>query len=665
MLYDPASARYRQPGAFTSDMFGILGCLQNRHGILAGFLSQQQQFNRVECIFDPLSLRSHKFAKHAALAPVLRMRAAGDDVILSPGDVMVSDWACLQFVEIDRERPIDPYLNAVAAEHRLDARGRRNDLPAEVSPPQNGWCSWYFFYQNITETNLRANLKTASALHTTLPLDLFQIDDGFETRVGDWFDFRPGFPNGVAPLAAEIRKSGFMPGLWLAPFILQPSSVTAKEHPEWLLRNQGRPVNAGFVWDSLTYALDLTHPDALGYATGVVHRAVHEWGYEFIKLDFLYAGALAGQRYRSSKTRAQILRHALQGLRDAAGANTILLGCGCPLGPAIGLMDVMRIGPDVDQRWKPSFAPLYKVSPTLNDLIFDPETNMPSARNAINNILTRLQLHQRWWINDPDCLVLRETSNLSFAEVQTLATAIFMSAGQFLLSDDLPSLNSQRLRIAQSMLPLLPEAASAEDWLESSPPCRLSLSLDGPAGKWRLLAFFNWADEPVRRTLHAERYQITTMNGQIGFLCDFWNGEIMRLSDSLEFSIPPHGVRLFALRFIDADQPAYLGSNLHMSQGLEVMNWQYNPKHEATAQITLRTSTTLVGKAFFYLPGFPDQARWRISAMKNNAEYQPLPVENLFQQIAQIEIACSFQPIDLLIQETPSTISPIPDVKKK
>ena len=32
---------------------------------------------------------------------------------------------------------------------------------------------------------------------------------------------------------------------------------------------------------------------------------------------------------------------------------------------------------------------------------------MPSVRNALQNVLCRLPLHQRWWINDPDCLLLR------------------------------------------------------------------------------------------------------------------------------------------------------------------------------------------------------------------------------------------------------------------
>jgi alpha-galactosidase len=86
-------------------------------------------------------------------------------------------------------------------------------------------------------------------------VELVQIDDGFEANVGDWFDFAPTFPDGVAPLANEIQAAGFTPGLWLAPFILLRRSRLYREHPDWLLRGQfNRPVNAGFIWDSFTTA---------------------------------------------------------------------------------------------------------------------------------------------------------------------------------------------------------------------------------------------------------------------------------------------------------------------------------------------------------------------------------------------------------------------------
>ena len=213
-----------------------------------------------------------------------------------------------------------------------------------------------------------------------------QIDDGFEAQVGDWLEFSPGFPDGVAPLAREITAAGFTPGLWLAPYIVHSKAKLKRQHPDWLLRNRfGFRVNTGFIWDNLNTALDLTHPEALEYTREVVRTAAHDWGFTFLKLDFLYAAAVQGCYRDKTKTRAQVLRRGLEVLREAAGPDVHLLGCGSPLGSSIGIFDSMRIGSDVDQRWKPyikrSGTFLYK------------ELSVPSARNAIQNTLTRAPLH--------------------------------------------------------------------------------------------------------------------------------------------------------------------------------------------------------------------------------------------------------------------------------
>ena len=135
-------------------------------------------------------------------------------------------------------------------------------------------------------------------------------------------------------LADEIRQAGFTPGLWLAPFIVDPRSRLAHAHPDWILHGRfNRPVNAGFnLWGTVATALDLTRPEALDYACQVVDRAAHAWGYPYLKLDFLYAGALPGRRHDPSLTHAQILRQGLQALRQAAGEKIYTTGLRLPTG---------------------------------------------------------------------------------------------------------------------------------------------------------------------------------------------------------------------------------------------------------------------------------------------------------------------------------------------
>ncbi|MEW5872933.1 MAG: glycoside hydrolase family 36 protein [Chloroflexota bacterium] len=578
MRHNAGSPRPRQRGHFASEMFGVLGDRSLRLALLAGFLSQQQHFGSLEAWLP-------------SPGPALRLWANGDGARLDPGEKIVTDWACLSFLDVDAPDPLGPYLQAVALGHQLPPVAfQQASIPV-------GWCSWYQFYQKVTADDIRRNLHALAEQRASLPVEVVQIDDGFQTLVGDWFTFRGGFPGGPAPLAAEIHAAGYTPGLWLAPFIVQPNSRLAAEHPEWLLRGQfNRPVRAGFIWNTFTTALDLTHPEALDYACQVVDTAAHAWGFPYLKLDFLYAAALPGRYRDPSRTRAQVLRAGLQALRQAAGEDTFLLGCGCPLGSAIGLVEAMRIGTDVDSHWRAAFMG--------HETYFHVEPDLPSARNAIQNSLTRAALHRRWWLNDPDCLLLRPDLRLSLAEVHSLATVIALSGGLVLFSDDLPRLTPERLRIAWQMLPPIGERPQVVDWLDALTPRRLRLDLDGASGPWRLLALFNWDERPQDCTLHLADYGL---EADAPYLArEFWSGAIEIASAKLEFKgVEPHGVRLVALRRCLPGMPGYLGSDLHISQGLEVLEWQ-----PSAGGVSLRLARPgqAQGVVDLYLPGSPKTA---------------------------------------------------------
>jgi alpha-galactosidase len=103
-------------------------------------------------------------------------------------------------------------------------------------------------------------------------------------------------------------------------------------------------------------------------------------------------------------------------IRETIG-DRYLLGCGAPLLPSIGYCDAMRISPDVKEDWRDPMV----------DLIAH-DTGYPSAELALHNCLTRAHLHGKWWMNDPDCLLVRrDKSSLSLPEVQTLLSVMSLS----------------------------------------------------------------------------------------------------------------------------------------------------------------------------------------------------------------------------------------------
>ena len=541
MLYNDGTPVTKKPSHFSSDMFAALLDHSSKTGLLVGFLSQKEQFGSMETILHP--------------QPELKVWANCDQIDLLPGASLESDWLAWHYFEMTTPQPFEAYLKLVA---------RENQVRPRMKTPV-GWCSWYYYFQNITPRVLQNNLESVHSLKETLPLDFFQIDDGYQQDVGSWLKFDPQFPDGVAPLAKEIHQKGFTPGIWLAPFILEHKSKLKKQHPDWLLRKaNGKPVNSGFVWNWLGAALDLTHPQVQEYVRAVIRTVVNDWGFPYLKLDFLYAAALPGRHYDPTLTRAQILRRSLELIREEAGQECTLLGCGVPLGPGIGIFDMMRISADVAPTWEPEFGSL--------KAIFRNEPNMPSARNAIMNILTRANLDPHLWVNDPDCLLVRDDSKLSLAEVQSLATVISMTGGAFLVSDDMTTLKPDRLKMAASLLPVLPPGPEVPDLFEENMPSILHHKLKNALGKWHLIALFNWKDTPCALEFIPSKFGLK--KGKY-IMREFWTGESAVVSGRHIFKdVPAHGVRLIALRTFSS--PAYLGSDLHLSQGVELVKWKEN-----------------------------------------------------------------------------------------
>jgi alpha-galactosidase len=209
-----------------------------------------------------------------------------------------------------------------------------------------------------------------------------------------------------------------------------------RSNPEWVIRDDaGQPLAAAHnpAWsvddDKYAYALDPSHPRFVDHLEQLYHRIVVEYGYAYLKLDFLFAAAVEGRRYNLNLTRAQTLRRGLEAIRRGAGHETFIVGCGCPLGPAVGIVDGMRIGPDVAPYWGAEVE--------------------PGTRLAINAIVARSFMHRRLWLNDPDCVLLRgrETS-LSREERFVLAAVVAVSGGMLLVSDNMALLEQegQRLR---------------------------------------------------------------------------------------------------------------------------------------------------------------------------------------------------------------------------
>lgn len=570
MQTSAGSQTSRTKGHFVSDMYGVLHHGTRDDGLLAGFLSQRQSFGHVDIVFKgdgvEISLQSNL-----------------DSIQLEPAHTFTTDWAYVRYFDTDHSQALRDYFDLVGLINNARTTGR---VPF-------GWCSWYYLFQGVTEEDIEETVEWAIQHRGDVPLDIIQIDDGFQSEVGDWLEINTQFSHGMPRMSAQIRKAGMRPGLWLAPFIAKPNSKVVKKNPGWVLKNQFRlPTNTGLVWNTYGRALDVTHPEVLDYVRDVVGTAVREWGFTYLKLDFLYTGALPGVRYDPGLTRAQSLYRALKLIRDEVGEEVFLVGCGCPLGSGIGIFDSMRIGPDVSPSWYPEYRGLER--------LLKNERGLPSARNAMISTIVRSPMHRRLWINDPDCLLLRtQDTRLTRDEVQSLATVISFSGGAMLVSDPLPRLSQEKLDWLSSLLPPLEGDFDILPSHSTDLPMVLKRSLHGIAGDWTLIALLNWDDEG--REISLDLGSIGLCASERYHALDFWNARYFPLESTqpLTQMIPPHGVRLFSIR-TRLEGPQWLGDTLHISQGSGIKTWEVT---KGSLRACLDYGRTTHGSAWLSLPG--------------------------------------------------------------
>jgi alpha-galactosidase len=295
------------------------------------------------------------------------------------------------------------------------------------------WCSGHEYGAAVTDADVRENVEAIAKYE--LPVDVIQLDDGWQSGIGDWLRPSPRFDRyssfhfhghrlikssleGLTGLTDFIRTSGYRPGVWIAPFIAGSDSTLLRRHPDWA----GPSIGTG--WNQEVHALDLTNHDVRAHLVEIFTELAQY--FDYFKLDYLFAGALSG---------LPTYRETLSDLRAAVG-DAYLVGSRAPLLPSVGLVDAMRVGPDV--------APHY--DPLTDDL------STPSQRSATLATQSRAWQHGRFWVNDSDSLIAHPTTERRADWADTVA----QYGGHRTTSDNIQALDGWGLEITKTLLESAP-----------------------------------------------------------------------------------------------------------------------------------------------------------------------------------------------------------------
>lgn len=139
----------------------------------------------------------------------------------------------------------------------------------------NNWENTYFDFDEDKLVSLFGEAKD-------LGVDLFLLDDGWfgnkyprkddHAGLGDWQVTRSKLPNGVPFLVKAANEKGVEFGIWIEPEMVNPKSELAEQHPDWILKWDGR--DDYYFRNQLV--LDLSNPKVQDFVFGVVDQLMQE-----------------------------------------------------------------------------------------------------------------------------------------------------------------------------------------------------------------------------------------------------------------------------------------------------------------------------------------------------------------------------------------------------
>ena len=438
--------------------------------------------------------------------------------------------------------------NTVISNYYRDVRGIKFYQPLDKShfpAPPSGWCTWYYYYNRVTEAEVKSNAVWIAAHLKDYGAKYVQIDDGWQGSGGtdgqrDWTTVNAQrFPDGMANLAAYIKSLGLEPGLWLAPHGQSNPRFVSNNPHVFLLKPGG--TSASETWEG-KFLLDPTAPESSVYLKDLFTKLAG-WGYDYFKIDGQpivvdeYGAKKSFMQYPSDDA-AGLYRKTLEGIRTAIGPERYLLGCwGTPLEGA-GIMNGSRTGGDVVLGWGGFHVALL---PTMEFYY----------------------LHNIVWYSDPDVLLVR--SPLTLDQARVWATVEGLSGQALMSSDRLPDLSPERVELLRRVYPatdirpldLFPSARNKRIW---------DLKINHLGRDYDVVGVFNF-DAGNAEQVRLNWQELGLPDDQLVHVFDFWNQEYLGdWSGGIVVDSAPTSCRVLTL-LPDDGQIQLISTSRHITQG--------------------------------------------------------------------------------------------------
>jgi hypothetical protein len=411
--------------------------------------------------------------------------------------------------------------------------------------PPSGWCSWYYYYQEINEKEVEQNAQWIARNLRDYGAQVVQIDDGWQgTGHGmgenrDWTTIDNRFPSGMDHLASLIKSLGLTPGIWLAPHG-QSNDRVVRDHPNVFLQ-KADGTSASDTWEG-KWLVDPSTPESQKFVKDLF-ATLSRWGYEYFKID---GQPIVVDEYRKNKSRMKfpaddtdvLYRRTLEGIRSVIGPARYLLGCwGIPLEGA-GIMNGSRTGGDIVLGWDG-----FKV--------------------AMAATMQQYFLHNIVWYCDPDVMLIR--SPLTLEQARAWSTLQGLTGQALMSSDRLMDLSDERVELLRRVYPavdirpmdLFPSEREKHIW---------DLKVHHLGRDYDVVGLFNFS-ETKSRPISLNWNDLGLPQSGPVHVFDFWNKEYLGAwEQGMAVSVPPTSCRVLTL-LPSNGQIQLISTSRHISQG--------------------------------------------------------------------------------------------------
>lgn len=623
----------------TSYVFMVLADRASRGGVVSGWLTHERGSGVV-------SVTPESGNPKFDLTP----RSEFGHLVIAPQKTADSEIFALGFFDDVRD----------GLEQFADATAKLNHI--RLPPRYSGYSTWYHGKASGSTGALdeKRMAELAKFVHdhrlNEYGLDFLQIDDQWQVQRRDFTAHKPSgpYPGGMKKTADAIKENGLFGGIWLTPFGWQgrdfqddkpnENKTALKDHPDWFVhREDGSVYWVKWAGD----CLDMTNPQAREFLSGVIKTMTHDWGYKLLKIDGLWAGMACMILYPSpayrddhlgdavffdkTKSNIEVYRDGLRLVREAAGPDSFLLGCNIAqnmrtMGASIGLVDSMRVGPDIKAEW-------------------------PAVVRCARPASWLYFWNGKVWHNDPDCIMLREPLTIDMA--RGWASWVALSGQINLVSEWLPGLPKERLDIYKRSIPNHGGTARPVDLLDREVAQMWHLPWGEGDNRHDVVGMFNWnvpknfakpasggaleeptaagakrdekpdpdAGKPITFTIDPARVGLPQAKSYVGF--DYWNNEFVApFSGPRDVEVPAGACKVLVL-VPQTDHPQLVGTSRHVTQGaVDVVACKWD-----AASKSLKGKSKLVGGDDYELRVFaPEGSKLNAAVISKSDESEGVSI---------------------------------------